>query len=159
MVFRFIHFTYSAFTAVKIDAKLQTRYLKRVPLLIVGTGEGLSFLSKMVKGSGVGPQGEASPFKTLLSTLPLLPPRWRRSLIPSNRHSIRWIPRWIDYVRSEQVFMYWQDQGFGSGFSFKNDLRKERGTANHVFPSATSSKSIVMKLCSGHVLSWSLVGV
>ena len=60
--------------------------------------------------------------------------------------------RWIDYVRSEQVVMYWQDQGFGSGFTFKNGLRKERGTASTIFASATPSKSIVMERCLGHVL-------
>ena len=45
------------------------RYVKGVPFVNGWYTKGVHYVSKMVlKGSGVGPQGRHSPYKTLLST-------------------------------------------------------------------------------------------
>ena len=59
----------SVFTAVKRDAKSQTRYVKGVPS--AGIRKEYLFREKWyTKGQGVGPRGGASLYKNLLSTPP-----------------------------------------------------------------------------------------
>ena len=55
----------SSFTAVKRNAKLQTRYVKRVSFFNIRFTKGVPSLSKMVsKREMVGPRSGASPYTT-----------------------------------------------------------------------------------------------